>query len=77
MYNKLMLINGYAVVSDINNHFELKQEFQSIEQKAQDSNLGYWANQNGRINNPNKIGETSNSNESAGTLPKINLTKTT
>ncbi len=76
MYNKLMLTNGYAVVSDIHNQFELKQEFQSIEQKAQDSNLGYWANQNGKINNPNKISETSNSNESAGTLPKIILTKT-
>ena len=76
MYNKLMLINGYAVVSDIHQQFELKQEFQSLEQKAQDSNLGYWSNQNGKLNNPNGRSKNSETSEPAGTLPKINLPQT-
>ena len=76
LYNKLMLINGYAVVSDIHQQFELKQEFQSLEQKAQDSNLGYWSNQNGKLNNPNGRSKNSETSEPAGTLPKLNLPQT-
>ena len=76
LYNKLMLINGYAVVSDIHQQFELKQEFQSLEQKAQDSNLGYWSNQKDKLNNSNKTNKSPNANEPAGTLPRINLPQT-
>ena len=75
MYNKLMLTNGYAVLWSINEKFEFKQEFQSIEQKAQDSYLGHWSYQNKILNTPNKTIESPSKNEPAGTLPKINLPK--
>ena len=75
MYNKLMLTNGYAIVSGPHGQFEHKEEFQAIEQKAQDSNLGYWENTKDRINIQQNRVKTLNTNEPTGTLPKINLTK--
>ena len=50
MYNKLMLSNGHAVLWSIHEKFELIEEFQSIEQNAQDSHLGYWSYQNEILN---------------------------
>ena len=47
-----------------------------MEQKAQDSNLGYWENPKDRINIQQNRVKTLNTNEPTGTLPKINLTKT-
>lgn len=76
MYNKLMLTNGYAIVSTTNGQFEYKEEFQSLEQKAQDSNLGYWETEINTINMQQNMDKAPNPNEPAGTLPKINLTKT-
>lgn len=75
MYNKLMLSNGHAVLWSIHEKFELIQEFQSIEQNAQDSHLGYWSYQNEILNSADETSENSLTNEPAGTLPKLNLTK--
>jgi len=47
-----------------------------LEQKAQDSNLGYWSNQKDKLNNSNKTNKSPNANEPAGTLPRINLPQT-
>ena len=74
MYNKLMLTNGYAIVSNTPAQFEFKKEFKSIEQQAQDSHLGYWENkQNERLNGQENTNiNESNKNKPAGTLPIIN-----
>ena len=72
MYNKLMLSNGYAIVSNTYSQFEYKKEFQSIEQKAQDSNLGYWEISKDIINNQENKSNQFNQNKPTGTLPRIN-----
>lgn len=77
MYNKLLLANGYAFVSNTTGEFEYRTEFQSIEQKAQDSGLGFWNDGNVIVNNQEINTKTTTQIEPAGTLPKINLPKHT
>ena len=74
MYNKLMLTSGYAIVSNTPDQFEYKEEFQSIEQEAQDSSLGYWQNSKSITNRQQIEDKQFNQKEPAGTLPKINIT---